>query len=267
MTCSIHFSRPVSAASLPLPSGAAQDGTDGTGITAPSGAVGIRGWLSGIYNRLASPLTVNNQVAGTALSVNSGTKDSGTLRAVLATDQPALTNKLLVDPSGVTSPVSLAQLPSAASLADGLANPTTTTIANIAMLANGAGTYDKQRNNQQLTLLASVAKTASFTNTFTNNNGRLIILTWDVTAVSGSPTGFTMEIDYQDGASTKWVTLLQSASQTTTGTRTLTVGPGCPATANVSANSPLPRVLRANFILTGGSSPSVTLSIGYELVV
>ena len=31
----------------------AQDGTDGTGITAPTGAVGIRGWLSGIYSKLA----------------------------------------------------------------------------------------------------------------------------------------------------------------------------------------------------------------------
>ena len=44
----------VSAASLPLPSGAAQDGTDGTGITAPTGGVGIRGWLSGIYSLFTS---------------------------------------------------------------------------------------------------------------------------------------------------------------------------------------------------------------------
>jgi len=36
--------------------------------------------------------------------VNSGTKDAGTLRVVLATDQPALTNKLLVTPDSVALP-------------------------------------------------------------------------------------------------------------------------------------------------------------------
>lgn len=49
--------QPVSAVSLPLPTGAAQDGTDGTGITAPTGGVGIRGWLSGIYSKLSGTLT------------------------------------------------------------------------------------------------------------------------------------------------------------------------------------------------------------------
>jgi len=37
----------------------AQDGTDGTGITAPAGGLGIRGWLSGVYKALSNPLTVN----------------------------------------------------------------------------------------------------------------------------------------------------------------------------------------------------------------
>jgi hypothetical protein len=50
--------QPVSAASLPLPSGAAQDGADATGVTPPSGAVGIRGWLSGIYNKLNTSIGV-----------------------------------------------------------------------------------------------------------------------------------------------------------------------------------------------------------------
>jgi hypothetical protein len=36
----------------------AQDGTDGTGITAPTGAVAIRGWLSGIYSKLAGSISV-----------------------------------------------------------------------------------------------------------------------------------------------------------------------------------------------------------------
>jgi hypothetical protein len=44
------------------------------------------------------------QIAATATAVNSGNKDAGTLRVVLATDQPALTNKLLVTPDSVALP-------------------------------------------------------------------------------------------------------------------------------------------------------------------
>lgn len=39
----------------PLPTGAAQDGTDAVGVSAPSGAIGIRGWLSSIFNNLGIP--------------------------------------------------------------------------------------------------------------------------------------------------------------------------------------------------------------------
>jgi hypothetical protein len=47
-----------------------------------------------------------DQWNGTTVDTNSGNKSAGTVRVVLATDQPALTNALKVDPSGVTSPVS-----------------------------------------------------------------------------------------------------------------------------------------------------------------
>jgi hypothetical protein len=45
------------------------------------------------------------QLAGTTTDTNSGAKSAGTLRVVLATDQPALTNKLLVTPDAVTHDV------------------------------------------------------------------------------------------------------------------------------------------------------------------
>jgi hypothetical protein len=44
------------------------------------------------------------KLASTAISVNSGAKDAGTLRVVLATDQPQLTNKVLVTPDSVALP-------------------------------------------------------------------------------------------------------------------------------------------------------------------
>jgi hypothetical protein len=50
---------PIVAASLPLPNGAAQDGVDATGVTAPAGGAGIRGWLSGIYAKLSGTITVS----------------------------------------------------------------------------------------------------------------------------------------------------------------------------------------------------------------
>jgi hypothetical protein len=58
-------------------------------------------------NQGGSNWTANvTQWNGTTVDTNSGTKSAGTLRVVLATDQPQLTNALKVDPSGVTSPVS-----------------------------------------------------------------------------------------------------------------------------------------------------------------
>jgi hypothetical protein len=55
---------PISAASLPLPTGAAQDGTDiTTPVPAmPAGGVGIRGWLSAIWTKLNATLAVTGTV-------------------------------------------------------------------------------------------------------------------------------------------------------------------------------------------------------------
>lgn len=46
-----------------------------------------------------------DQLNGTTVDTNSGSKSAGTLRVVLATDQPALTNKLLVTPDSVALPL------------------------------------------------------------------------------------------------------------------------------------------------------------------
>lgn len=49
--------------------GIAQDGTDADGIVAPTGGVGIRGWLSGIYDRLSKGAkTVANSLSFTLAS-------------------------------------------------------------------------------------------------------------------------------------------------------------------------------------------------------
>ena len=49
----------ISAAALPLPTNAAADGTDATGVTQLTGGIGIRGWLSGIYSKLSGTIAVS----------------------------------------------------------------------------------------------------------------------------------------------------------------------------------------------------------------
>jgi hypothetical protein len=56
-----------------------------------------------------STVTSLSQWAGNAIDTNSGSKSAGTLRVVLATDQPQLTNKLLVTPDA-NSAVNVAQV-------------------------------------------------------------------------------------------------------------------------------------------------------------
>lgn len=60
---------PVSATALPLPAGAAQDGSDASGVSAPAGGSGLRGWLSGIYKLLSGPVAASGAIpVGSAAS-------------------------------------------------------------------------------------------------------------------------------------------------------------------------------------------------------
>ena len=91
-----------------LPTGAATAAKQpalGTAGTASSDVITVQGitsmtpllvTMSG--SNTVATVTSLSQWAGNAIDTNSGTKSAGTLRVVLATDQPALTNKLLVTP-------------------------------------------------------------------------------------------------------------------------------------------------------------------------
>ncbi len=54
--------------------------------------------LIGLFKRLLQRVTTLLAVFPSSLAVNSGAKDNSTVRVILATDQPALSNKLLVTP-------------------------------------------------------------------------------------------------------------------------------------------------------------------------
>jgi hypothetical protein len=89
----------------------AQDGTDATGVTQLSGGVGIRGWLSGIYAKLAGTLAIS----ATSLPLPTG--------AATATLQSAAQSA-----PGTPQTVAL----TVQGNASGVAVPTTETYANLA---------------------------------------------------------------------------------------------------------------------------------------
>jgi hypothetical protein len=109
--------QPVSASSLPLPTGAAtlaKQPALGTAGAASADVITIQG-IASMTKLLVTPDSValpanqsvnQNQLAGTTIDVNSGNKSNGTQRVVLATDQPQLTNALKVDGSAVIQPIS-----------------------------------------------------------------------------------------------------------------------------------------------------------------
>ena len=108
--------------------------------------------------------------------------------------------------------------------------------------------------------LAAGSQSAGFQNEdpYSKGFGQFIV---DVTAISGTLATLTILIEGFDPTSGKYYTLLQSAGLTATGTTVLHLGPGLPATANVSANAILTRNFRVRFTITG-TTPSVTFSVG-----
>lgn len=131
-------------------------------------------------------------------------------------------------------------------------------------LYNGA-TVDQQRGNIDTAALinASGATTSQTGADQTNYNGRGVIAVLDMTnAGTGS---VTLTIQGKDAASGKYYTLLAGAAVTSNSTNVYTVYPGAPATANVSANSPLPRTWRV--ITTANNANACTYKVGASIIL
>ena len=88
---------------LPVTDNSGSLTVDGTvAVSSVGGTVAVT--QSGVWSLSANQSVNVAQLAGTTADTNSGVKSAGTLRVVLATDQPALTNKLLVTPDSVALP-------------------------------------------------------------------------------------------------------------------------------------------------------------------
>jgi hypothetical protein len=129
-------------------------------------------------------------------------------------------------------------------------------------LLNGAGNWDRARNNNEQTVLASAARTANINSADqTNYNLRGVYVTIDITAAGTGTLTFTVK--YKDSLSGKYVTLLASAAQAGTGTVTLKVYPGLTAAANLVASDALPRLWRLEVTGSDGSSWTYSCSANY----
>lgn len=109
------------------------------------------------------------QVAGTTTDTNSGTKSAGTLRVIIATDQPALTNKLLVTPDSVALPanqsVNVNQIGGTTVVADPCqaVAKTSTAISQATSTQIISGTSAKKTYICSLALIAGAAENVSIT--------------------------------------------------------------------------------------------------------
>lgn len=113
------------------------------------------------------------------------------------------------------------------------------------------------------TILASASRTTSQTPAeFPTGDRRFIHVVLDMTVVGTGSV--TLTIQGKDDVSGKFYTILAGAAVITNSTNVYKVGPGLPATANVSANDVLPAIIR--IIVTANNANSATYSVGCSLM-
>ena len=148
---------------------------------------------------------------------------------------------------------------------DGLTNTLPSlAVLNLPELFNGTS-WDRYRNNTDITLLASAARTATTASSdLTNYNGTGVHVVIDVTAASATPS-VVCTIQGKDALSSQYYTILASAAITGTGTTVLRVFPAATAAANTVANDIIPRTWRLNCVHADGDS--ITYSIGASVIL
>jgi len=109
----------------------------------------------------------------------------------------------------------------------------------------------------------SAARTATPTAVEVNTRRfRSMVIVLDATAITSTPS-VTIALDRKDNASGKYINILTSAAIATVSTNTIRIGLGLPVTANVSANEPLPNVVRVT--ITHGNANSITYTVSAHL--
>ena len=132
-------------------------------------------------------------------------------------------------------------------------------------LSNGS-TADAHRNNTEITIWASAARTAATTNSadLANYNARGVRLFLNITAATGTTPTLDIKVQAKDSVSGTYhdLTGVAFAQQTTTASLDLVLYPGATVTANRSVSSPLPRTWRLVATIGGTDTPTFTFSLG-----
>ena len=133
---------------------------------------------------------------------------------------------------------------------------------SVAGINYNEASFDKIRNNTDVTGLASGARTTTQTITGKNYNGKGIFVVVDMTAIGAGAT-WTVTIDNKDGVSGKFYTVLTGAAIAGNSTNTYRVYPGLTAVANLTVNDVITRDYRV-VITVGGTAASSTFSVGIQ---
>lgn len=124
-------------------------------------------------------------------------------------------------------------------------------------------TWDRLRNNVELTVLASAARTATTASAdLVNYNARGVWCFLDITAVPGGDT-VQLTLDFKDAASGLWQNIITDTAQSATSQRKFMVYPGIIDTGSkmsVISVLALPRIWRVRMVHSAASS--FTYSVG-----
>jgi hypothetical protein len=197
-----------------------------------------------------------------------------TINLSMSSDQTMLAVPI---PTGANAIGSITNLSAASAGADGLANPTTAAVEGTQYQFNGT-TWDRARNNTDVTVDASAAKTVTVAGaTQTNYNARGGIISLVFGTVTGTGPTLAVQLQWSPNGGTTWLSWgpatfaaatpasgnvwacliypTQVSDDTTTTLAAFTTG----ANTTKSLNAPLPRTWRLNYTVAG-TSPSITFT-------
>ena len=224
----------------------------GTGVVLAGGVTGV------ITSNLSASWQVADQAAA-SVRVRSTAWTSGSMSVALrglSASGPSVIGGLVT----LSSTTVDTELPPAVAFADALSAASSPPVQAGQILYNGS-TWDRGRNNHNVTVDASSAKTVTAAGTpGTNHNFAGMTLAVNVTLVSGTTPTMSLKVQISHDGST-WADLAGAVlpSITGTGLYMLAIYPGVTPVANAAVSYPLPRIWRCYWTL-GGTTPSFTFS-------